>query len=415
MSKAQWPKIKARSYRWQDKSGTIREGVNFQISCTLLNGTRYQRSFKDRKDAEDDAVRLRGERDVELKNRTVSLNHLVDQERIDVLESRRIIDGKATLQQCVAFYLEHNILPTGPAMTVNEAIERYMAQSQEDGLRERSLQNLRGRLQKFADTFGKNAVTAISRSDADEWLRGLKQAHGKAYSPLSRRHYKVVVSGLFNWMLEKEYAKLNPFAPLSTSRRGKKILHDNTLPGILTPEQVKKLLATAQEEVPGMVAPLALSFFAGLRTSEVRLLRWEDINFETGSLTVRSEVAKRRRARYVEMEPNLIQWLMTCRLETGIIAPEGQNYRIQLDRVRRKAGYTKGFSDYPKNAGRHTYATMAVQKYQDANKVALMLGHTTTGLLFDHYKALATPQQAAQYWNIKPAHEVGKVIQFKTA
>ena len=74
MSKAQWPKIIARKYHWQEKSGTIREGTNFQISCTLLNGTRYQRSFKDRKDAEDDAVRLRGERDVELKNRTVSLN-----------------------------------------------------------------------------------------------------------------------------------------------------------------------------------------------------------------------------------------------------------------------------------------------------------------------------------------------------
>ena len=155
MSKTQWPKIIARKYHWQDKSGAIREGVNFQISCTLLNGTRYQRSFKDRKDAEDDAVRLRSERDVELKNRTVSLNHLVDQERIDVLESRRILDGKAALKQCVAFYLEHNILPSGPALTVNEAIKRYMLQSEEDGLRDRSMQDLRGRLQKFADTFGK--------------------------------------------------------------------------------------------------------------------------------------------------------------------------------------------------------------------------------------------------------------------
>ena len=103
--------------------------------------------------------------------------------------------------------------------------------------------------------------------------------------------------------------------------------------------------------------------------------------------------------------------LITCRIESGIIAPEGQRYRIQLDRVRRKAGYKKDFSDYPKNAGRHTYATMALQKYQSANKVALMLGHTTTGLLFDHYKALATPQQAEQYWNIRPEQK-GNVIQF---
>jgi len=41
-------------------------------------------------------------------------------------------------------------------------------------------------------------------------------------------------------------------------------------------------------------------------------------------------------------------------------------------------------------------------RWQDKSGVALMLGHTTTGLLFDHYKALATPQQAEQYWSIKP-------------
>ncbi|MFH1969823.1 MAG: tyrosine-type recombinase/integrase [Verrucomicrobiota bacterium] len=412
MSKAQWPKIRARSYRWQDKSGAVRKGANFQINCTLLNGTRYQRSFKDRKDAEADAARLRDERAVELKNRTVSLNHLSDAERIDVLEARRILDGKANLLQSAAFYIEHNILPTGPVLTVNEAIKRYMQQSKEDGLRDRSIQDLCGRLQKFADTFGKKAVTSISRSDADEWLRGLKKRRHKPYSPLSRQHFKVIVSGLFNWMIEKEYAKVNPFAPLSTSRRGKKLLRDSVLPGILTPDQVKKLLITAQTEIPGMLAPLALSFFAGLRTSELRQLRWEDINFENGLITVRPEVAKRRRARHVEMEPNLIQWLLTCRHESGIIVPGGQGYRIQLDRVRLKAGFErKHFSDYPKNAGRHTYATMALQKYQSANKVALMLGHTTTGLLFDHYKALATPQQAEQYWNIKPSQK-DNVISF---
>ena len=195
------------------------------------------------------------------------------------------------------------------------------------------------------------------------------------------------------------------------SRRGKKLLRDSVLPGILTPDQVEKLMTTAQEEVQGMIAPLAIAFFAGLRTSELLLLRWEDINFENRLITVRSEIAKRRRARNIDMEPNLIEWLLTCRRESGLVAPEGQGHRIQLDRVRRKAGFKADFSDYPKNAARHTYATMALQKYQSANKVALQLGHTTTGLLFDHYRALATPQQAEQYWNIKPELK-GKVIQF---
>lgn len=415
MSKTSWPKIRTRNYQWQDKKGAVHKSASYQINCRLPNGKRFQQTFKAKKDAESVGTRLRDERTVELKNRTVSLHNLNDEERIDVLEARRILDGKATLQQSAAFFLEHNVLPSGANLTINEAIERYKIQSKEDGLRARSLGDLHGRLQKFANTFGKKAVPAISRSDADQWLRGLKKENGNAYSPLSRHHFKVVVSGLFNWMIEKEYLKLNPFAPLSMSRRGKKLLRDSVLPGILTPDQVEKLMITAQEEVQGMIAPLAIAFFAGLRTSELLLLRWEDINFENRLITVRSEIAKRRRARNIDMEPNLIEWLLTCRRETGLVAPEGQGHRIQLDRVRRKAGFKADFSDYPKNAARHTYATMALQKYQSANKVALQLGHTTTGLLFDHYRALATPQQAEQYWNIKPAREVGKVIQFKTA
>lgn len=405
MSKANWPKIREREYRWQDKSGLTHAATSYQVNCRLLNGKRYQKTFKDKQDAEADAARLRAERDVELKNRTVSLTHLSDHERIDVLLARDKLAGRATLLQSAEFFVDHNILPTGPVLTVNEAIERYALQSQEDGLRDRSLEDLRGRLQKFADTFGKKPVTAISRSDAETWLRGLKKHRRKQYSPLSKQHFKVVVSGMFNWLIEKEYARLNPFARLSTSRRGKRLLRDTTLPGILKPDQVKKLFATAQAEVRSMIAPLALSFFAGLRTNEIRGARWEDINFETKLITVRPEVAKRRRARHIEMEANLIEWLMLCRQETGPIAPGGQGYRIGLDRVRTKAGFAKGFTDYPKNAGRHTFATMAVQKYQDAAKVALMLGHTTTGLLFDHYKSLATPKEAEQYWNIKPGQK----------
>jgi hypothetical protein len=49
--------------------------TSYQIHCRLLNGTRFQRSFKDKKDAEADAARLCNERSVELKKRTVSLNH----------------------------------------------------------------------------------------------------------------------------------------------------------------------------------------------------------------------------------------------------------------------------------------------------------------------------------------------------
>src|ERR1035437_4463671 len=75
MSKAQWPKFRARKSCWQETEGITHESTSYQINCRPLNGARFQRSFKDKKDAETDAARLCNERSVELNNRTVSLNH----------------------------------------------------------------------------------------------------------------------------------------------------------------------------------------------------------------------------------------------------------------------------------------------------------------------------------------------------
>ncbi len=313
MTKALWPKIRQRTYRWQDKSGAVHKGAHFQINCQLLNGTRYQKSFKERKEAESDAARLRDERDVDLKNRTVSLNHLSDSERIDVLQAREKLEGKATLLQCALFYLDHNILPTGPVLTVNAAIERYTVQSKEDGLRPRSLGDLKVRLQKFAGIYSGCQNSEVSSQNKNHaWRSGPRS--------------------VFVFLLNSDYCLLNTWVVTFAETFGEKAV-----------------------------------------TSISR--------------------------------PDADRWLR------GLKRNNGNAYRIQFDRVRRKAGYKKDFSDYPKNAGRHTYATMALQKYQSANKAALMLGHTTTGLLFDHYKSLATPKEAVQYWSIKPSQQ-GNIISF---
>ena len=41
-------------------------------------------------------------------------------------------------------------------------------------------------------------------------------------------------------------------------------------------------------------------------------------------------------------------------------------------------------------------------KTNDQNKTALQLGHRDTSLLFNHYRALATHEDAERFWNIRP-------------
>ncbi|MCX7010475.1 MAG: site-specific integrase [Kiritimatiellaeota bacterium] len=340
------------------------------------------------------------EREVEQKNRMVHLANLTDDQRMDVLNALKKLAGKATLLQAAEFFVLHNDLPAGATITIEEAADRYIKAAHEDGLR--SIQDIQ--MAALRKKFGARPVAHISRSDADEWFMGLHQGSGRKYSARSKRHFRTVVGGLFNWCIEKGYSTQNPFAALSRGRRGKKVNQDQFMPGILTVSQVQALLFCAQAEAPALVPALALAFFAGLRTNELRQREWRDILFEHRLLKVRPEIAKKRQARNVEMQPNLMAWLLPYRCESGFMAPQGSEYRSMFDRVRKLA---KCFAEYPQNGARHTFATMHLQQYQDAAKTALQLGHVGgTGILFDHYRALATPQEAEMFWQIKPKADV---------
>ena len=391
MSSKSWPKVRRRF-----------------IDCRLQNGERYQKSFGDKKDAEADAERLRSERNVERKNYAVSLANLTDDQRMDVLTALKILGVKGSLTGAAEFFVAHNDLTSSSDLSVQEALDRFLDQSAEAGLRPRSLGDLRARLGRLAESFGTRPLTHISRTEAQEWLDGLKGRTHK-YTPSSKKHFRIVAGGFYNWCIERGYATLNPFAFISKGRRGGSHLEDQKLPGILNVQQVEAVLHAAETSLPEIAAALAVGFFAGLRTSELQQLRWEDVNFELGLLTVRPEVAKKRRARHVAMETNLRQWLLAFRKDSGLVAPQDTLYRRLFDRVRRAAGCLDA---YPHNAMRHTFATMHLVKYQDAARTALQLGHAGgINILLDHYRALATPQEAEKFWAIGP-HTETQMLRF---
>jgi len=42
-------------------------------------------------------------------------------------------------------------------------------------------------------------------------------------------------------------------------------------------------------------------------------------------------------------------------------------------------------------------------RIKDAAALALEMGHTDSGMIFDHYRELVKPKDAERFWNIRPA------------
>jgi integrase len=116
-------------------------------------------------------------------------------------------------------------------------------------------------------------------------------------------------------------------------------------------------------------------------------------------------VAKKRRTRYVAIPDNLMAWLLPHRQMAGFVAPQGEKWRFRFDNVRELAGIR-----WPSNPMRHAFASHHLAMYGYPARTACELGHhRDTSMLFDHYRALITKEDAEQYWKIMPAAVPGVV------
>lgn len=69
-----------------------------------------------------------------------------------------------------------------------------------------------------------------------------------------------------------------------------------------------------------------------------------------------------------------------------------------------------GISEWPENALRHSFASYHLAHFKNAAALALEMGHTNSGMIFNHYRELVKPAAAKAYWNIRPAAAAAKKI-----
>jgi len=171
-------------------------------------------------------------------------------------------------------------------------------------------------------------------------------------------------------------------------------------------DELRALLQAAHRVEPDTVPMLAIGAFAGLRESEIQQLHWNEVKLARGHIEVTAAKAKSARRRLVPIQQNLAAWLRPFSGITGPVVPDFA--RGKLGRVRKAAGLTR----WPRNGLRHSFASYRYAATQDAPLTAHDLGHSGTQLLYQHYRELVTPEDAAQYWQISPAAEAANVVAF---
>ena len=349
---------------------------------------------------------------------------LTPAERSAVIDTRTdLVTVGLSLRQAVAFAVESHRRARN-SCTVKQLAERAVASRAQSGLSHTHVRDMKGKLTNFSKVFGARSLVTITTKEVEDWLYGLKLA------PASLNSYRRILVVAFNDAKRDGHIDENPAEKV----RPAKVVESEV--GIITPAEAAAMLAKADPEIRPAIA---LGLFAGLRMSELEQLDWSEIHLDFGNLQVKAAKAKSGKNRLVTIPDNLAAWLRESPRRTGSVWPEShQRGRKMMEAARRAAGYgtagevrkaelvnesansgkVKGskakavketapvprIRKWPDNALRHSYATYHLAHHENANSLALELGHVTTALIFAHYRRPVSKDEAQVFWSIVPGN-----------
>jgi len=202
-----------------------------------------------------------------------------------------------------------------------------------------------------------------------------------------------ILGGLFNYGMKRNLCASNPTKKLDLAQQARKEIE------IYTPQQSAKILRAAEQKDPELVPFLALSFFTGIRLSEMQRLDWSAVDLHEKFVRLPASITKTKQTRHIDISTNLAGWLTPHTKTSGAVVPCSPD--VLRNRMEALREHHKILTI--KHGPRHCFASYWLAQHGDINQLCRYLGHGDPGTTFRHYAKAATKREAAKFFSIMPA------------
>ena len=271
----------------------------------------------------------------------------------------------------------------------------------------------RGIIKNHIDpAIGNISLTKLTTLDLQKFYRDLltggrverkeSEKKPKGLGPKTVRNIHQIISSALQLAIHQKLIPHNPAEGCALPRVERNEMKT------LTADQLAAFLQEAKRT--GVFEMYYLELATGLRRGELLGLKWQDVDFNQGTITVRRQISRingqvveaplktKNAYRVIPLGEQALAVLQSQQEKThseyvfpspngGPISPD--SVRNMLRRVLKRAGlpYVR-FHDL-----RHTFATLALQNGVDVKTVSSILGHFSAGFTLDTYAHVTTTAQ----------------------
>ena len=172
------------------------------------------------------------------------------------------------------------------------------------------------RLKSILEYFGDRLLAEIRTADVEDFIADLRKPRiagrrktPRVLAPASINRTIEILRHMMNWAVGREYIDRTPFRR-GTETLVRKLREDNQRRRRIAEDEEARLLAVA----PPLLRSLIIAALdTGMRQGEMLALRFKDVDFARGLITLRGETTKSRRTRLVPIATArlraVLEWL----------------------------------------------------------------------------------------------------------
>ena len=369
----------------------------WRVTGSRRDGSRVRENFSDQRAAET----RRSQLEAEYFSRThedsaLRATRLTDTQ-LRIAESSFIrLDEDEEMLRAINYWLEHGRNQSvAESPRLDDAVEQFLTWLETANLRERTRDNLRTRVNVFANSIGNLRVCDVTPETIDGYL------DKRSVSASSKDNDRRAVSRFFSWCMDRRrrWTATNPCRAVKVEQAEK------TPPSILTVEQCKGLLEAAQALKNGRLAPyVGVCLFGGLRPFEAARLTWEQVNLKDRELRLEGNQTKTKQPRVVSICDTLAAWLKAY--EGTPYYPA--NWSKDFDKLKAAIGFDgrrgdddKELQPWPEDVLRHTAISHYFRHTGSYGQTAEQFGNSEA-IIKRHYQGRVSTEDTKAFYALLP-------------